>query len=258
MNASFLITYCERHTEQRSRLLTTVGWLAAEAPSLPLLVVEQGLYPRLTAALPHPLHQVRFCHNPHGFNRGWGLNVGARMSAAPVLVFGDADLLVPGRLRGLVDACEQRFAVVKPHASEHALSQADSEDFQLGGPQAASLAPELHERVGLGRGVLAMQRNAFFHVGAWDERFVGPAGGEDHAMAIRVERAQRQTRIEPGAAWRLWAAPEEPPDDQALAKQQGLLNRLRESSDLQLGRMAEVQRQIMGNPEKYRPLESLQ
>ena len=149
MNASFLITYCERSAAQRSRLLTTVCWLATEAPSLPLLVVEQGLYPRLTAALPHPLHQVRFCHNPHGFNRGWGLNVGARMSGAPVLVFGDADLLLPGRLRGLVDACEQQFAVVKPHASEHTLSEADIEDLHRGGPQAVRPVPSMHERVSL-------------------------------------------------------------------------------------------------------------
>lgn len=258
MNASFLITYCECSAAHRSRLLTTVGWLAAEAPGLPLVVVEQGPYPRLTAPLPHPLCQVRFCHNPHGFNRGWGLNVGARMSGAPVLVFGEADLLVPGCLRGMVDACEQQFAVVKPHASELALSEAQSDALQRAGIQAATPATGLQAPVNLGRGLLAMQRNAFFHVGAWDERFVGE-GGDDSAMAIRIERAQMQTRIEPGAAWRLWTAEDAPSEDQAMARhKQALLNRLRESSALQLSRMAEVQRQIMGNPEKYRPLESLQ
>ncbi|MBF5004250.1 galactosyltransferase-related protein [Diaphorobacter caeni] len=266
MNATILMTYRESSPERRKNLLTTVQWLAAEAPAAKLLVIEQDSYPRLTGTLPHPEHQVQFAYNPHGFNKAWGLNVVACMARTPVLVFTDADLIVPGSLRSIIDACAQQAPIAKPYDDVRDLTEAESARVHQGHygvepPSSPSGKPgreAIGEQLPLCGGMFAIRSDAFFHIGGWDERFVG-WGGEDDAMSVKLQRAQMQVVVQAGTALHLWHPRATAHIDQAQYQRNvAVLQSIRQCSDAQLARMAEVQRQVMGYSEKYRPRESAQ
>ncbi|QIL82161.1 hypothetical protein G7047_21175 [Diaphorobacter sp. HDW4A] len=266
MNATILMTYRESSPERRKNLLTTVQWLAAEAPQAKLIVLEQDAHPRLTGALPHPNHQILFGYNPHGFNKAWGFNVGARMARTSVLVFTDADLIVSGRLRSMIESCEQKFPISKPYDDVRDLSAAESENMHLGhydyapapSPNASPGREAIGEQLPLCGGMFAIRVDAFFHIGAWDERFVG-WGGEDDAMSMKLKRAKMQVGLQPGKALHLWhPRAVEQLNPELYRNNARLLQSICNCSDAQLARMAEVQRQYTGYPEKYRPMESAQ
>lgn len=265
MNATILMTYRESSPERHQNLLTTARWLAAEAPQTQLLVMEQDSYPHLLAPLPHPHHKILFHYNPHGFNKAWGLNVAARLARTPVLVFTDADVIVPGRLRGMVESCEKQYAIAKPHEDLLDLTEAESEQFHQGHYSALASTPSPQrtrkaagEHLPLCGGMFAIRADAFFHVGGWDERFVG-WGGEDDALSVKLQRAHVQAAVQPGAALHLWHPRATDQLDQAQYQRNlATLQSIRACSDAQLTRLAEVQRQSCGYAEKYRPLESAQ
>ncbi|QIL74368.1 hypothetical protein G7048_25320 (plasmid) [Diaphorobacter sp. HDW4B] len=235
--------------------MTTMRWLAQEAPQVPLLIVEQDTQPRLFGELPHPNFQSIFAFNPHGFNRSWGFNVGTRMTQSKVMVFTDADLIVRGQLRPMIDACEHQYPVVKPYESVRDLSETESETLHQGHwDHVPAPRPEaLREKLMIPGGMFAIRRDAFFHIGGWDERFVG-WGGEDNALAIKLERARIQASVIPGMALHLWHARADAQMDQQLYQNNlALLDSLIQCSEARMARMVEVQRQIMGYQEKYRP-----
>lgn len=252
VNATILITYRESSAERRQNLMTTVKWLAQEAPGAKLLVVEQDDRPRLNSALPHPNVQVMFCVNPHGFNKAWGFNVGVRRASTPVLVFTDADLLVPGRVQGMLDSCTPQTPVVKPHEGMRDLSVAESERVHQGHLDVSGTGREdKGEHLPVCGGMFAIRADLLMHVGAWDERFVG-WGGEDDAMSVKLQRARAPVVQQPGPAWHLWHPRAADQRDEACYRNNlALLAHTRGCSDAQLVRMAEVQRQTMGHVEKY-------
>ena len=82
MDAACIVTYRGAPgSDRRANLDAVLAWLA-RSPDLGTIVVEQDTHPRLAPPLPHPGARVVFAYNAGPFNRAWGLNVGARMSAA--------------------------------------------------------------------------------------------------------------------------------------------------------------------------------
>lgn len=255
MTATILMNYRESSPERYKNLLTTLRWLAHEAPEVRLLIVEQDTQPRLSGDLPHPNHQLVFAYNPNGFNRSWGFNVGARLARSLVLVFTDADLLVPGQLHPMIGACAQQAPVAKPYESVRDLSEAESEALHQGEwGYVPSARPEaLRDKLTVPGGMFAIRHDAFFHVGGWDERFVG-WGGEDNALASKLERARVPIRVSPGVALHLWHERADAQLDMAIYRNNlALLDSLIHCSEERLARMIEVQRQIIGYADKYRP-----
>lgn len=100
-----------------------------------------------------------------------------------------------------------------------------------------------------------MRRDAFAALGGWDERFRG-WGGEDDALTHRIERSRLAcTELDTAAALHLWhPRPNETTFGQPhYADNHRLVEEYPRYSDAQLQRMAEVQMQIIGQREKYRP-----
>ena len=256
MNTTILMTYRESNPERHKNLMTTVRWLAQEAPEVRLLIVEQDTHSRLSGTLPHPNYQNFFAYNPHGFNRSWGFNVGARMAQTQVMVFTDADLIVPGQLCPMIDACEHQCPIAKPYENVRDLSEAESEALHQGrwNDVPAGRPDALREKLMIPGGMFAIRSDAFFHVGGWDERFVG-WGGEDNALAIKLERARVPMSVLSGTALHLYHPRSDAQFDQKLYQNNlALLERLVHCSEASMARMIEVQRQIIGFADKYRPL----
>ncbi len=264
MTAQVVLTFRADASGLRLANLTAVLRWLAQFPDLPVLVVEQDSVARLTQPLPHPLCTVLFARNPGRFNRAWGLNVGARQtSASPVIVFGDADVIVPGdSLAAAVRHCAQRYQVVKPYRNVIDLSADASEGVRQRG---LSAAPQAQATLVNGQGdddavallcedVFVIRADAFWSLGGWDERFAG--AGAELGLTYKIQRARRTALQWPDAAalrlWRPAAAPGNETDDDD-AHEAALLERYRRYTDPELQRLAEVQGQIAGRREKYHP-----
>ena len=252
-------------SDRRANLDAVLAWLW-RSPAIEVIVVEQDAYPRLEGPLPHPAARVVFAYHAGPFAKAWGLNVGARLSEGGVLLFGDADVIVPGGLEQAASICASRVQVVKPYRElvdltpdETALVREQGEDAPV---RRDATTPRnrdaIGERLVLCGGWFAIRRDAFAAIGGFDERFVG-WGGEDDAMTIKVERTRLATcELEPGPAWHLWH-----PRDAATTSDQphyasnlALLEDYRHYDDEALARLFEVQRHTCGRRDKYRPANS--
>lgn len=263
MSTSVILGFRQGQTPERARnLFAVLRWLAG-FPAFQVIVVEQDDCPRLDA-LPHPGCQLLFAYNPGPFNKSWGMNVGARHAQGAVLVFSDADLVVPLPLDDLSAICRSEFAVVKPYCRLVDLGPAQTQSIHGGETDFAALAQpgalhapgyRPHERISLCSGMFMIRREAFFSLGGWDERFVG-WGGEDDALSYKVQHARLSCfEADKVPALHLWHP--RPADGPAHHPQYAgnlqLLRRYHAYSEGELGRLAEVQAQLMGYREKYRP-----
>ena len=264
MSATIIITYRANESgERHANLLAVLRWLA-EMPQLALIVVEQDSVPRLTQALPYPSCQIVFAYNPGPFNKSWGLNLGARLARTPVLVFTDADLLVPGdSLLDSVAHCTGHHHMAKPYRRLLDLSPEATEQVQKAGVESltgaldmtASTREAKGEFAPLCGGSFAIRTDSFYALGGWDERFVG-WGGEDDAMSHKVQRARLPVlELDEVAALHLWhpRAVDSAAGHGHYESNRALLARYRHYSEAERLRLAEVQVQVMGRRDKYQP-----
>lgn len=264
MQASAIVTYRgEPGSDRRANLDAVLAWLAG-MPGIETIVVEQGACPRLAPPLPHAGARTIFAYNAGPFNKAWGQNVGARHAAAGVLLFGDADVIVPGGLSAAVAHCHRDAQVVKPYRSLIDLTPDETRRVRERGAQ-ADLALDAAtprdrdangERLVLCGGWFAMRRDAFAALGGFDERFVG-WGGEDDAMTLKVERARLSTcELDPGPALHLWhpRSRASTTGHSRYAANRALLDDYQRYDDEVLARLFEVQRQTCGRRDKYRPV----
>lgn len=248
--------------ERRANLDAVLAWLAG-MHGVEVIVVEQDSHPRLAAPLAHPGARVIFAHHAGPFNKAWGLNVGARHATGNALLFGDADVIVPGGLSAAAMHCATSMQVVKPYRRLVDLKPEETRVVRERGPDA--LPPldatarrdrdAIGERLVLCGGWVAMRRDAFLAIGAFDERFVG-WGGEDDAMTMKVELARLSTcELDPGAALHLWhpRSPETTSGHAHYASNLALLADYARYDETTLARLFEVQRQIHGRRDKYVP-----
>ena len=265
MTASAIVTYRGAPgSERRANLDAVLAWLA-RTPEIEVVVVEQDTHPRLLPPLAHDGARVVFAYNGGPFNKAWGLNVGARASAGGVLLFGDADVIVPGGLGAAAALCADRGQLVKPYLELVDLGPDESARVRELGPAAAPGRDPagLRNRDGIGErlvlcgGWFAIRRDAFAALGGFDERFVG-WGGEDDAMTLKVELARLTTcELDPGPALHLWH-----PRSHATtlghadyASNVALLADYARYDETTLARLFEVGRQTFGHRDKYVPLD---
>jgi hypothetical protein len=261
--ASYIMTYRDGGDPARRRNLDAVlAWLAG-FPELEITLVEQDDAPRLEGPLPHPDVRTTFTYNPGPFNKSWGFNVGFRLSTAAWLAFGDADLIVGDALRSALSYLASGYHAVKPYRRLLDLTDEESEHIRAGrfdwiparAPADAPNREGVGERIVYAGGLVLLARTAFTAMGGWDERFRG-WGGEDDAMSYKLERA-RVPAIELDARPAVHLHHERPAErthrQPHYASNRALLEQYTRYSDAQLARLAEVQMQLIGRGEKYRP-----
>lgn len=263
LKASYILTWRDGEgTQRRDNLFAVLAWLA-RFPAIEPIVVEQDDAPRLQGELPHPDVSWVFAYNPGPFNKSWGFNVGFRLSRQPWLAFGDADIIVGDALTAALEHLAQGHQIVKPYrrlldldARESQRVRAGDFDWQPDAERAAAHGRDaICERIVFAGGVFLITRAVFAALGGWDERFRG-WGGEDDAMSYRIERARLATvELDRRVALhlhheRLRATTLEHPH---YASNRALLAEYPSLEDAQLVRFSEIQLQVFGNREKYRP-----
>jgi len=262
--ASYIITWRESaDADRRANLLTVLAWLA-RTPELEVIVVEQDDAPHLDDKLPDPHSKYIFAYNPGPFNKGWGFNVGVRQASTSIFAFGDADVIVEGALAQCIAHCQQGYRAVKPYRRLLDLTSEETAvvrtgDFDFEPPRPADVAARNREPKGefvvFCGGLFFIRSDAFRHLGGWDERFVG-WGGEDDAMTYKLERARLSAvELDERPALHLWhrRTAETTSGQPFYAANRALLDDYRRYSDAQLRRMADLQLQVVGSREKYRP-----
>jgi len=258
---SYLLTYRESDAERRANLLAVLAWLG-QFPDIEVVLVEQDALPRLQAPLPSFVSMI-FAYNPGAFNRAWGLNVAFRHAHATLLACADADMLLePEALRAAIQA-GQRAEAVKPYRALHDVDAAGSEKVRTAPGDVGKLDLAGHlasradkgEHVNFGSGMFLIRRDVYHRIGGFDERFVG-WGGEDDAMTIKLRRlgvglAESNDR----AAWHLWhpRSAQTTSGQPHYAANLALLEDYRRATPVQLERLAEIQRQLLGHRDKFRP-----
>lgn len=258
-----IITF--RQSDERARhdnLLAVLGWLA-RWPELPVVLIEQDEKPRLRAELPHPNLHYRFVCNPGPFNKSWGLNVGARLTAAPWLLFHDADIIIGHALDDALAARNEGYHAISPFDRMLDLDPDESAHVRGGAfdwlPARADLNQSDREVQGefmpLAGASVLLSRSAYLAVGGWDERFVG-WGGEDDAMSDLLRRAKvPAVEINTRPALHLYhqRSSSTTVNQPAYRNNLALLERQRQLNDAELVRSAAVRRALIGHPEKYGP-----
>jgi hypothetical protein len=260
---SYILTYREGEgATRRDNLLAVLAWLA-QYPLLAPIVVEQDDAPRLSAPLPHPNCVHVFAYNPGPFNKSWGFNVGFRASSSAWIAFADADVILGSALASVAEHLRNGYQAIKPYRHLLDLDEAESARVRSGEfdwlPLRAGEAARNREGSGeyivFAGGVFLIARTAFIHIGGWDERFRG-WGGEDDAMSYKLERARMPAiELDPRPALHLHhpRPPQATSGQPHYAANLALLEDYRRLEDAELRRLAEVQMQVIGHREKYRP-----
>jgi hypothetical protein len=260
--ASYILTYRRGDGPERERNLCAVlAWLA-RYEQLDVIVVEQDNAPRLPPTLPHPRVRAVFAYNPGPFNKSWGFNIGARLSERPWLGFADADLLLGDALAETLGHLTSGLQSIKPYRRLIDLDPAESEraaaDPAWLPPPDPARAPDRDasgERLAWAGGAFFVTRYAWQRLGCWDERFRG-WGGEDDAMSWRMEFARTSgIELEHRPALHLYHPR---PRSATLGQPHyrdnvAVLAEHRSYDQRRLVRFAEVQAQVAGRVDKYRP-----
>lgn len=225
-----------------------------------LLVIEQGASPMLDSTGWSSAARHVFVPNPGPFNKGWGMNVGSRLASHDLLYFCDADLLVPhAALQTSASLCRGRLQAVNPYDRLIELENAETDALAAASGEPGFDDPRAAERRGRGErlpfcgGSFMMRRALFRRLGGFDERYLG-WGAEDDALTVKLTRMCVEiASLESRAAVHLWHPRplEQTYGNPLYAESRRRLERLQRLQDDELQFLCDVQRQIMGNPDKH-------
>jgi hypothetical protein len=225
------------------------------SPDLEVLVVEQAASPTFTAPAGVRDH---FIAHDGPFNKSWAMNVGFGLTNAPVVGFGDADLIVPlADMQSAITAvADGRFDAVKPFDRIVDLSEQESVAVRAGESLPEPTAMVESNKRGQGEylpfcgGLFFVTRDLFTRAGGYDERFVG-WGGEDDALTVKFARLGARLGINTDrTCYHFWH--ERPTERYTHGSYRANIDRLtfwRECSDEQLKQICDEDALLMGDPQ---------
>ena len=227
---------------------------AQEGVACECIVVDQSPIPAV-ARLPGPVTYRHLSKDgvAKGWHKAWAYNVGARLARGSILIFHDGDICVPARYatevvraidgRGYGAASLQRFLFY--------LSAADTEQVYRDMALSGAAIPSSVFQNWKG-GTIAIERNAFFRIGGFDEGFVDWGGEDDEFYDRCAEVGHCRAGYLPFV--HLWHPP------QALRHASDNINTGRvlpaRLATPRVDRVAELARRAWGNPRMPDPAAS--
>lgn len=192
---SIIISFRQTDDDRRSNLKGVLSYLLRFSDT-EIILVEQDSESRLGwLKKVEGVDRVRhiLLYNGEVFNKGWGYNVGAKLSKGEYLLFSDADLYVrPESYMGLLSYFPQ-YDVTNPYSEIFYLDRVHSNKFVEEGydmnliwrPGAALC--RVKARVVSG-GIFTIKRDVFFRLKGFDEACVG-FGYEDDIFDVKMRKS---------------------------------------------------------------------
>lgn len=219
LGCSYVIAFRADDHGQRLSNLTAVIRHISHVTGLDIIVVEQDSQPRLshnelsgfTAASGVSIRHA-FLKHSGSFNKSWAMNVGFRQAVAPVVAFGDADVLVPTSAleTAIAGVTSGNFDATTPFDRIVDLDIDQSAAMCAGAPLPSQPANLEQHRRGEGEylpfcgGLFVISQTAFSAAGGFDECFSG-WGAEDDALSVKLHRMGFRLGINTGrACFHLW------------------------------------------------------
>jgi len=174
-----------RGRERLSQFEACMASLRAQVGiSTEIIVVEQSWRQEFAGIVSSDVryHHQQATDPAMPFNRSWALNGGARLARGHILVFHDADMLVPARFaRCIAEVMQSRLDALRLPRFIFYLDQESSETLQR--TRAIPSRPRMERVVANNRTPVAVTRDAYFSLGGHDECFYGWGAEDDEFMA---------------------------------------------------------------------------
>jgi hypothetical protein len=222
VNFSYVVPVRIESPHRRRNLALVLEWLS-RFMSAHTILVEHGPTRNLSDADLPPGATYRYIQDAGPFNKGRAMNIGFHLATDAVIVFGDADMVMPHELieRSCM-ACERTLDAVDPYHRLIDLSESDSitlDPASLPSPQTGSVAGEdragYRETLCFAGGVFVVRREFYETIGGMDESFHG-WGGEDNAMSTKILRMTTRCAVaKEGVAFHLWHPRRRPESENA-------------------------------------------
>lgn len=206
---AYVIAFRRDRSGARAANLAAVIEHVSALPNVEIVVVEQDTGSTFDAPAGVKYH---FIAHDGPFNKSWAMNVGFRLTDAPVVGFGDADLIVslPEMTAAINAVAAGDFDAVKPFDRIVDLSEQETAAFREGGPLPDPTTDLEGNKRGQGEylpfcgGLFFVTRELFARAGGYDERFSG-WGGEDDALSVKFARLGGKLGINAQrACYHLW------------------------------------------------------
>lgn len=255
MKTIFMIPFRDNGDPNRTANLKALEqYFKTHFREIPAMVVEQDAHQKWPDSF--------FIYNPKKFNKGWGLNVAAKVAIEngfTHLVFWDADFVMsPDQFRVAMKAIEEDhgFDAISPYGRAVTyMNQQESAAFHqsLDCGFLQTLPPRRESRaqqsdLPLAAGIFCITAEGFKKVGGYPENFEG-WGGEDCALSFKIYKTLGHMTFQEHRAFHMWH------DDPVKTADFGRFGKIWKASskapDLVLSD-AITEWPTIGNPHKYR------
>ena len=178
-----------RFKQDRITHLRRVVELANMFQETETMIIEQDNNSKLL-----PLNfnaKIIFTENKLPFNKSWGYNIALKNSNAPIVVFSDADFIMPPNL--IVEALNALDTVECVIASNNIIKLTQEESFM----DTQSIFNIKREGVKTSKtdGMIIMRKSALIKIGGWNEDFVG-IGYENMFQDMKIEKMLTYKQME--------------------------------------------------------------
>lgn len=152
-----------------------------------ILVIEQGLEPKLKTMTFQKNTRYEFIYNPYEYNRGWGYNVAVKHFChnSKIVVFMDTDVLTGKNFVREVLDCYTLYDAVSPYQNIYYTDESDAQKVMLSSKIDFLVdATKIKNPVTISGGILIIKKAVFMEVNGF-EQYVG-YGCEDRALDVTL------------------------------------------------------------------------